>query len=108
MTNAHDGDFDSILDDENLDDATDELDALEELAGAKKVDDDDETDGEEFAKSLIDTGKEQGYLTYDQLTDALPESIEETDEFGAIVLMFEEKGLHLRSRSRPCHLKNQQ
>lgn len=35
MTND-DGDFDTILDDENLDDATDELDALEELAGQKK------------------------------------------------------------------------
>ena len=46
MTNAHDGDFDSILDDENLDDATDELDALEELAGAKKVDDDDESESD--------------------------------------------------------------
>ena len=80
MTNAHEGDFDSILDDENLDDATDELDALEELAGAEKVDDDD-SDGEESKlKILIDTGKEQGYLTYDQLTDALPKSIEETTQ----------------------------
>ena len=32
MTNASEGDFDSILDDDNLEDATDELDALEELA----------------------------------------------------------------------------
>jgi len=97
MTNAHEGDFDTILDDENLEDATDELDALEELAGREKNDDDDdETEGEESKlKQLIDTGKEQGYLTYDQLTDALPESIEETDEFESIVLMFEEMGVSI-------------
>ena len=96
MTTAHEGDFDTRLDDENLEDATDELDALEELAGREKTDEDDETDGEESKlKLLIDTGKEQGYLTYDQLTDALPESIEETDNFESIVLMFEEMGVSI-------------
>ena len=108
MTNAHEGDFDSILDDENLDDATDELDALEELAGAEKLDDDEESDGEESKlKLLIDTGKEQGYLTYDQLTDALPESIEETDEFESIVLMFEEMGVSIyEAAPDPATLKS--
>ena len=106
MTNAHEGDFDSILDDENLDDATDELDALEELAGAEKVDDDD-SDGEESKlKILIDTGKEQGYLTYDQLTAALPESIEETDEFESIVLMFEEMGVSIYSHTTHTYCVN--
>ena len=97
MTND-DGDFDTILDDENLDDATDELDALEELAGQKKAadeDDDDDAAEESKLKVLIDTGKEQGYLTYDQLTEALPDSIEETDEFESIVLMFEEMGVSI-------------
>ncbi|SVD34194.1 uncharacterized protein METZ01_LOCUS387048, partial [marine metagenome] len=108
MTNAHEGDFDSILDDENLDDATDELDALEELAGAEKLDDDEESDGEESKlKLLIDTGKEQGYLTYDQLTDALPESIEETDEFESIVLMFDEMGVSIyEAAPDPATLKS--
>ena len=96
MSNAHEGDFDSILEDDSLEDATteDELDALEELAGADA--DDEEGDSEESKlKVLIDTGKEQGYLTYDQLTEALPESIEETDEFESIVLMFEEMGVSI-------------
>lgn len=95
MTKAHDdGDFNSILDDDNLEDATDQLDALEELAGSAISDDDDENDAEESKlKLLIDKGKEQGYLTYDQLTDALPESLIETDEFESIVLMFEEMGV---------------
>ncbi len=109
MTNADDGDFDTILDDDNLDDGSDELDALEELAGAKKADDDDEeTDAEESKlKVLIDTGKEQGYLTYDQLTEALPESIEETDEFESIVLMFEEMGVSIfEAAPDPASLKS--
>ena len=95
MTISSEGDFDTILDDDSLEDTTDELDALEELAGKKeKAEDEDETEAEESKlKVLIDTGKEQGYLTYDQLTEALPESIEETDEFESIVLMFEEMGV---------------
>lgn len=96
MSNSDEDDFD-ILDDDNIEDSTDELDALEELAGAEKgADDDDENDGEESKlKVLIETGKEQGYLTYDQLTEALPESIVETDEFESIVLMFEEMGVSI-------------
>ena len=107
MTNASEGDFDSILDDDNLDDATDELDALEELAGREKLDDDEESEAEESKlKVLIDTGKEQGYLTYDQLTEALPESIEETDEFESIVLMFEEMGVSIyEAAPDPASLK---
>ena len=94
MTNANEDDFGTIVDDDNIEDATDELDALEELAGTDKSDDDEDSDPEESKlKVLIDTGKKQGYLTYDQLTEALPESIEETDEFESIVLMFEEMGV---------------
>jgi RNA polymerase primary sigma factor len=109
MTNAHEGDFDTILDDDNLEDATDELDALEELAGtSEKLDEDDEADAEESKlKLLIDTGKEQGYLTYDQLTGALPESIEETEQFESIVLMFEEMGVSVyEAAPDPAALKS--
>ena len=109
MTNSSEGDFDTILDDDNLEDTTDELDALEELAGKKeKTEDDDETEAEESKlKVLIDTGKEQGYLTYDQLTEALPESIEETDEFESIVLMFEEMGVSVfEAAPDPASLKS--
>ncbi|MBT5700747.1 MAG: hypothetical protein HOI67_04785, partial [Gammaproteobacteria bacterium] len=108
MTNSSEGDFDTILDDDNLEDTTDELDALEELAGKKeKSEDEDETEAEESKlKVLIDTGKEQGYLTYDQLTEALPESIEETDEFESIVLMFEEMGVSVyEAAPDPASLK---
>ena len=109
MIHSSEGDFDTILDDDNIEDTTDELDALEELAGKKeKSDDDDETEAEESKlKVLIDTGKEQGYLTYDQLTEALPESIEETDEFESIVLMFEEMGVSVyEAAPDPVSLKS--
>ena len=97
MTNSSESDFETILDDDDLEDTTDELDALEELTGKKeKSDDEDDSEaGESKLKILIDTGKDQGYLTYDQLAEALPESIEETDEFESIVLMFEEMGVSI-------------
>lgn len=82
---------------------------LWELAGKKeKAEDEDETEPEESKlKILIDTGKEQGYLTYDQLTEALPESIEETDEFESIVLMFEEMGVSVyEAAPDPASLKS--
>ena len=65
MTNSSEGDFDTILDDDSLEDTTDELDALEELAGKKeKSEDEDETEPEESkTKVQIETGKEQGHLT---------------------------------------------
>ncbi len=108
MTIADDGDYDTILDDDDLEDASDELDALEELAGTEKLDADDAEAEESKLKQLIDTGKEQGYLTYDQLTGALPESIEETDEFEAIVLMFEEMGVSVyEAAPDPASLKTE-
>ena len=94
MTNNHEGDFDTILDDENLEDATDELDALEELAGAKKPDEEDESDGEESKlKSLIDTGKEQGYLTYTEVNDHLPDGIVDPEQIEDIVSMINDMGI---------------
>ncbi|MDP7577403.1 MAG: RNA polymerase sigma factor RpoD [Pseudomonadales bacterium] len=44
-------------------------------------------------KRLIDKGKEQGYLTYVQLTESLPKNVTESDEFENVVQMFEEMGI---------------
>ena len=96
MINTDDGDFDTLLDDDNIEDASDELDALEELASAKKGDEDDDDDtGESVLKRLIEMGREQGYLTYDQLTEALQDSIEDTEEFESIALTFEDMGVSI-------------
>ena len=93
------GDFDSILEDETLEANEEDLDALEALTGQEALDDDEEGDdtgsGESKIKLLIDKGKEQGYLTYEQLTESLPEAVLESDEFEGIVQTFEEMGISI-------------
>ncbi|MCZ6500979.1 MAG: RNA polymerase sigma factor RpoD [Gammaproteobacteria bacterium] len=97
MTNhATEGDFDSILDDDSLENATEDLDALDVLSNREvsAEDDGDDAESEESKlKILIAKGKEQGYLTYEQLTEALPERIEESDDFENVVQVFEEMGI---------------
>ncbi len=99
MTNhTTEGDFDSILDNESLESATDDLDALEVLTSRESLsdDDDDEDESEESKlKLLIDMGKDQGYLTYEQLTETLPQSVLESDEFEGVVQTFEEMGISI-------------
>jgi RNA polymerase primary sigma factor len=97
-SNVPEGDFDSILEDDSLEDTPDELDTLEALSGDALIDSDSsDVDSEEGNQSqikrLIIRGKDQGYLTYDQLTETLPESITESDQFENVVQMFEEMGI---------------
>ncbi len=93
-SNAREGDFDSILEDDSLDEGQNlDLEALSESEALIDADDDEESGDQSRLKVLIDKGKEQGFLTYDQLTETLPESITESDEFENIVQMFEEMGL---------------
>ena len=96
MSNSDDVEFDVMLDEDDLENRTNELDALEELAVGKKFEDDDEQESQESRlKLLIDKGREEGYLTYEQLTEALPQSVTEPDTFENIVLMFEEMGISI-------------
>ncbi|MDA1301003.1 MAG: RNA polymerase sigma factor RpoD [Proteobacteria bacterium] len=103
MTNhASEGDFDSILEDESLDGTPEDLEALDALSSrdSSLLDDDgDDDDGDESdatkLKALIQKGKDQGYLTYDQLTESLSAGIQESDEFENIVQMFEEMGISI-------------
>jgi RNA polymerase primary sigma factor len=87
-TNAREGDFDSILEDDTLEDDTQNLDDVLSQSGSMS-DDEDATDQSKI-KVLITKGKDQGYLTYDQLTEVLPASVIESDEFENIVQMFDE------------------
>ncbi|MCH7614793.1 MAG: hypothetical protein IH978_03500 [Nitrospinae bacterium] len=92
--NASEGDFDSILDEDSLENAAEDLDALDVLSNREVSKDDDEAESEESKlKLLIAKGKEQGYLTYEQLTETLPERIEESDDFENVVQVFEEMGI---------------
>ena len=96
--NGSEGDFDSILQDESLDNAPEDMEALNALSERESLLDGDEDEAESETsklKVLIEKGKDQGYLTYDQLTETLPKSIEESDEFENIVQMFEEMGISI-------------
>ena len=101
MTNhGSEGDFDSILEDESLDGTPDDIETLDVFSERESLlgsdDDDEETESEKSKlKALIETGKDQGYLTYDQLTETLSKSIEEADDFENIVQMFEEMGISI-------------
>ncbi len=100
-SNSREGDFDSILeDDDTLDEGSQELDALGEAllddsSDADGEDDDQEGSEKSRLKLLIARGKDQGYLTYEQLTEGLPEEVTESDEFENIVQMFEEMGISI-------------
>jgi RNA polymerase primary sigma factor len=100
MTNhATEGDFDSILDEESLENATEDLNALDALSNrdSKNTEDDDDSEAIETEelklKVLIAKGKEQGYLTYEQLTETLPQRVEATEDFENVVQVFEEMGI---------------
>ncbi|MBQ60891.1 MAG: RNA polymerase sigma factor RpoD [Gammaproteobacteria bacterium] len=97
MTSHEDeGDFESIIEDDSLENVADDLDALDVLSNREvsSEEDSDEVESEESKlKKLIARGKEQGYLTYEQLTETLPERIEESDDFENVVQVFEEMGI---------------
>ncbi|MFT4676042.1 MAG: RNA polymerase primary sigma factor [Patiriisocius sp.] len=86
MTTTREGDFESILEDDSLDESSPELDALATLT--EHLDEESEESDETRIKALLDRGKEQGYLTFDQLTEVLPANITESDAFENIVQMF--------------------
>ena len=44
---------------------------------------------------LISVGKEKGYLTYDELNNALPEDIISSDEMDSIMMMFGEMDIDI-------------
>ena len=96
MTNDdNEGDFDSILEDESLDDTSEDLETFEILSNIflPGGDDEDSEIDESKLKALVEKLKDQGYLTYDQLSDMLPASSEQSDDIENIVQKFEEVGI---------------
>ncbi|MBV1878609.1 MAG: RNA polymerase sigma factor RpoD [Pseudomonadales bacterium] len=112
MTSTREGDFDSILETESLqEEAVHDIEAFEVLSENSSIleDSTDEGGEESQIKCLIDKGKDQGYLTYEQLTEALPKNITESDEFENVVQMFEEMGIRVYDQApEPRDLKDQQ
>ena len=98
MTNdENEGDFYSILEDDSLGETSEDLETFEVLSNiilsSSDSDDEDSEIDESKLKALVEKLKDQGYLTYEQLSDMLPASIEESDDFENIVQKFEEVGI---------------
>jgi len=89
MTNhTTEGDFDSIIESDAIESSSDDVDALEILTSriVLATDGDEDLEGlETTLNTLIEKGKEQGYLTLDSLSEALPDSIIGSEEFDTIV-----------------------
>lgn len=97
MTTTREGDFESILEDDSLDESSPELDALAALS--EHLDDESDDSDESRLKVLLGRGKEQGYLTFDQLTEVLSDNVTESDAFENIVQMFEEMSISILERA---------
>ena len=96
MTHAPTVDLESILD-SNLDNSSEGLEPIGDIADVNALEGNDEgedgTSEESRLKRLIEKGKQQGFLTYDQLAAHLPDNITESGEVENIVQMFEEMGI---------------
>ena len=96
INQSREGEFSSIIDENSLSGVTGDLDSLEILDtdGPDRLGGDADVQSEEsLLKQLIERGKKQGYLTYEQLANYLPEDLSESEEVESIVQMFEEMGI---------------
>ena len=50
--------------------------------------------------ALISRGKEQGYLTYAEVNDHLPDSITESEQIEDIIQMLQDVGIPVHERDR--------
>src|SRR6184192_1347824 len=50
---------------------------------------------DEGLKTLLDSGKEKGYLTYDQVNDHLPDDETNPEKIDQILIMLEDQGIEL-------------
>ena len=87
MANTTEGDFDSIIESDTIENSADDMDALEVLTSriVLATEADDEVENlESVLNALIEKGREQGYLTFDTLTESLPDRILASEEFDNI------------------------
>ena len=91
MANTTEGDFDSIIESDTIENSADDMDALEVLTSriVLATEADDEVENlESVLNALIEKGREQGYLTFDTLTESLPDRILASEEFDNICQVF--------------------
>ena len=74
-------------------------DAALGLDGEEDVIDDDLEDGDlrtrKEVKALMEIGREKGFLTYDEISDALPQDIVETDRIDDVLNLFSEHDIKI-------------
>jgi RNA polymerase primary sigma factor len=76
--------------------------SLESLGGEDEAEDGDELDDEagtlsdrKEVKALMDQGREKGFLTYDEINDALPQDIVSSDQIDDVMSMFGEHDIEI-------------
>src|ERR1039457_6308226 len=60
----------------------------------------------EGLKTLLDSGKEKGYLTYDQVNDHLPDDDTNPEKIDQILILLEEQGIELIEESEAEEREN--
>src|SRR5271166_784757 len=58
-----------------------------------------EKTADDSLKTLLGSGKEQGYLTYDQVNDHLPDDDANPEKIDQILILLEEQGIELIEES---------
>jgi RNA polymerase primary sigma factor len=65
----------------------------------------DNTSSQKEIKELITKGKKQGYLTYDEVNDALPDDLMSTEHLDDVVGMFGEMDIEIIDSDRRIQIK---
>lgn len=63
---------------------------------------------DESLRQLTDLGKEQGYLTFAQINDYLPDEAVNPEKLDALLISLEELGLEIRDETKPQRKSKQQ
>ena len=66
----------------------------------------DNTTGQKEIKELITKGKKQGYLTYEEVSDALPDELMAADQLDDVVGMFGEMDIEIIDADRRIQIKD--
>ena len=66
----------------------------------------DNTTGQKEIKELITKGKKQGYLTYEEVNDALPDELMSSEHLDDVVGMFGEMDIEIIDSDRRIQVKD--
>ncbi len=109
---ADTGPDDSALDEiSSSEDALSDLDDVDDIDDLDEIDDIDDLDDDPGAvterkevKALMDAGREKGFLTYDEINDALPQDIVSSDQIDDVMSMFGEHDIEIVDSNKSMKL----